>query len=512
MRSGWSVIEPSRPFVYRWHIGAMVEHIEAVCRGQILNLLITIPPGCTKSRTVNVFLPAWRWLSRGADRFMHISSNERLSTRDSLDCRKLLASDWYRSFKPDWEMRKDQDEKMEYKNTIGGYRKCFGINANITGDKGEWIVIDDANDAKKVQSEAERNSVNDKWDLSIYDRVADFIHGRRIIIGQRTHQKDLIGHIKSTSSEFEELRIPEEFEPTKRIFTSIGWTDQRTNENELLRPEEFGPAQVESAKKRLGLIYRAKHQQDPTSAEGYRFKAKDFRYWRWDGDYIILKHGDSPEYRFHATKEIKFRFATADGAASAKTSADHTVASSWLVTQRYDLLWIGCRRVQLEIPEQPKIVQEEYIRHGCEFVDIEALMANVALYQLCSRMPGMIVNGFKPNGDKLANATPALVFCQAGRLWLPDDDAAERVNFPIEEVQAEMLSFTGIEDQDEHDDIVDTLARGVRRLNDNEQPTGGSAPSTVSAPRPSETPSRVATGGVPPGMMMNKPGIRRTTM
>jgi phage terminase large subunit-like protein len=444
---------------------------------------------------------------------MCISSSERLSTRDSLDCRNLLSSVWYRSFDLEWEMRKDQDEKTEYKNTKGGYRKCFGIKANITGDKGEWIIVDDANDAFKVQSEAERQAVNLKWDQSIYDRVADPTNGRRIIIGQRTHKKDLIGHVMDTSSEFEELRIPEEFEPTKRIYTSIGWTDPRTQEGDILRPsppteQSFGPVQIESAKKRLGLIYRAKHQQDPTSADGYRFKAKDFRYWRWDGDYIILQHGDSAEYRFHATKEIKFRFCTVDGAASAKRSADHTVVSSWIVTRKYDLIWIGCRRVQLEIPEQPPIVQAEYVKHGAEFVDIEALMNNVALYQACCRLPGMVVNGFKPIGDKLANATPALVLASAGRLWFPDDDACDRADFPLEEVQAEMLSFTGIDDQDEHDDIVDTLARAVRRLNDHEQPGSDGSPSVVSAPTPSQSPGRILTGGVP----MNRgtrPGITR---
>jgi phage terminase large subunit-like protein len=508
LRQSWEIVEPGRPLVWRWHIGAMVEHLQAVCDGQIRNLLITIPPGCTKSRLVGVFLPSWRWLHQAGDRWLFLSNNEKLATRESLSCRKLVESDWYRGFGMTWDIEGDQNTKTLFQNTSGGHRQSLGVRANVTGVKGEWIVVDDANDAKKVQSEADREEVNGKWDNSIYDRVTDFKTGRRIVIGQRTHQKDLIGHIKATSSEFEELRIPEEFEPSKRIYTPIGWTDPRTKEGELLRPEEFGPVQVESAKKRLGIIYRAKHQQDPASAEGYRFKAKNFRYWRWDGDYIILQHGDSAEYRFHATKEIKFRFCTVDGAASAKRSADHTVVSSWLVTRRYDLLWIGCRRVQLEIPEQPPIVQAEYVKHGAEFVDIEALMNNVALYQACCRLPGMVVNGFKPIGDKLANATPALVLASAGRLWFPDDDACDRAEFPLEEVQAEMLSFTGIDDQDEHDDIVDTLARAVRRLNDHEQPGSDGSPSVVSAPTPSQSPGRILTGGVPINRG-TRPGITR---
>jgi hypothetical protein len=34
----------SVPFVPGWHIDAIAEHLEAVTRGQIRNLLITIPP------------------------------------------------------------------------------------------------------------------------------------------------------------------------------------------------------------------------------------------------------------------------------------------------------------------------------------------------------------------------------------------------------------------------------------------------------------------------------------
>jgi hypothetical protein len=36
----WAVVEPSTPFVPGWHIDAIVEHLEAVTRGQVRNLLI----------------------------------------------------------------------------------------------------------------------------------------------------------------------------------------------------------------------------------------------------------------------------------------------------------------------------------------------------------------------------------------------------------------------------------------------------------------------------------------
>src|SRR5947208_16586696 len=62
VRAAWPVVEPGRPLVWGWHLDAVCEHLEAVTAGHLRNLLITIPPGCTKSRTVGVFWPAWTWL------------------------------------------------------------------------------------------------------------------------------------------------------------------------------------------------------------------------------------------------------------------------------------------------------------------------------------------------------------------------------------------------------------------------------------------------------------------
>jgi len=62
VRQAWPIVEPSTPFVPGWHIDAIVEHLEAVRRGQIRNLLINVPPRHMKSLLVSVFWPAWEWL------------------------------------------------------------------------------------------------------------------------------------------------------------------------------------------------------------------------------------------------------------------------------------------------------------------------------------------------------------------------------------------------------------------------------------------------------------------
>jgi hypothetical protein len=56
VRQAWPIVEPSTPFVPGWHIDAIIEHLEAVSRGQIRNLLINVPPRHMKSLLVSNLL------------------------------------------------------------------------------------------------------------------------------------------------------------------------------------------------------------------------------------------------------------------------------------------------------------------------------------------------------------------------------------------------------------------------------------------------------------------------
>ena len=62
VKMAWHCVEAA-PFQDNWHIELICKHLEAVTRGEILRLVINIPPGCMKSLLVSVFWPVWEWLS-----------------------------------------------------------------------------------------------------------------------------------------------------------------------------------------------------------------------------------------------------------------------------------------------------------------------------------------------------------------------------------------------------------------------------------------------------------------
>jgi hypothetical protein len=77
----------------------------------------------------------------------------------------------------------------------------------------------------------------------------------------------------------EHLCLPAEYEGSRAV-SSIGFTDPRTEHGELLWPERFGPAEIESPKVTLASYAAAGQlQQRPSPAGGGIFK----RHWSRGG-------------------------------------------------------------------------------------------------------------------------------------------------------------------------------------------------------------------------------------
>lgn len=281
VKRSWHVLESKCPLVWSWHMDAICDHVQALLDGwasatqtgalpPAQNLVINVPPGSSKSRIVSVCAPAWRWVRRPDCRIIAISGNPRVSTRDSVYCRQLIASDWYQqTFQPKWKMRDDQDTKTLFANTIGGFRSSFGAGSRLTGDRADVALFDDLLDARDAHNKSKRNSVNEWYDQAAANRVNDAERSVRIGIMQRLHEEDWTAHVLSDGAEWQHLCIPQEYDPGLVTQTWIGWTDPRREPSELMCSERFGPARIVAERRRLGSVgYAAQHQQRPVPAEG----------------------------------------------------------------------------------------------------------------------------------------------------------------------------------------------------------------------------------------------------
>jgi predicted phage terminase large subunit-like protein len=274
VRRAWPIVEPSRPFVDGWAVGAICEHLEAVTSGQITRLLITVPPGFMKSLTTSVFWPAWEW---GPANMPHLrtvgfSYTPHLPYRDNRRMKHVITSDWYRGAWGDRvRIAKDQDEKGLFENTARGWMLASSIRGMGTGERGDRVRIDDPHNVNKAESIADREYTVRWARESASNRLNDenMDSGSAIVvIMQRVHERDVAGMIINELGFYDHLCLPMEFEPRRRCKTSIGFKDPRKRAGELAWPERFPRKTVQRMKLTLGTYGTAAQLQQRPAPRG----------------------------------------------------------------------------------------------------------------------------------------------------------------------------------------------------------------------------------------------------
>jgi hypothetical protein len=137
----WPQFEGGRPFTGGWAIGAIAEHLQAVIQGEIRDLVINQPPRTTKSSLAGVCLTPWSWIHYPELQFFYTSYSDKLSIRDHVKARRLIESDWYQArWGESFDLSIDQNTKIRYDNTKGGYRVASSTDGTTTGEGGDIIV------------------------------------------------------------------------------------------------------------------------------------------------------------------------------------------------------------------------------------------------------------------------------------------------------------------------------------------------------------------------------------
>lgn len=274
----WHVIEGHESsYVPNWHIDATAEHLEAVSRGEIRRLAIMMPPRHMKSLSVAVMWPVWDWITRPWRRFLFASYAQNLSTRDSVKCRRIVQSPWFRQrWGQAFKLVGDQNTKTRFENDKNGYRLATSVDGQLTGEGGDFIVVDDANNVRQAESEATRLATNSWWDEALSTRLNSPRDGAYVLMQQRVHENDLMGHVltKESAVPWRILCLPAEYEPDhpQRWFR-----DPRKEVGELLWPARLGREEVNALKADLGPYgASAQLQQRPAPREGGIFKRSWF--------------------------------------------------------------------------------------------------------------------------------------------------------------------------------------------------------------------------------------------
>lgn len=278
IEQAWHVVEPENPYVHGWHIDAICDHLEAVTSGDVLRLLINVPPGMMKSLTTCVFWPAWEWGPRNLPHYRYISASykEDYAKRDCRRTLDLLRSSWYQERWGDRVTLKREGE-TDFENTMTGWRKSCP-SKSFTGGRANRVIWDDPHSTESAESDAERKSVIRVLREALPTRLQDPKTTAIVIVMQRLHEGDASGEVLANDLGYVHLCLPMEFEPKYKCMTVIGFEDPRVEEGELLFEERFPRDVVERDKAAMTpYAVAGQFQQQPSPRKGGMFKTEGFK-------------------------------------------------------------------------------------------------------------------------------------------------------------------------------------------------------------------------------------------
>lgn len=487
----WHVLEPNTKFVDGWCIRAICEHLEAVSRGEIKRLLINVPPGFAKSLILNCFWPSWHWAIYGAySRYVCFSYAAHLTTRDNERFRDIIVSLEYQEMYGDrFKVVKIGAEKISSNKT--GWKYASSVGGVGTGERGNFVLLDDPHNVKESESEQVRNETVRWFRESMQNRLNDLGSDAIVVIMQRVHEADVSGCIIENYPEYVHLCVPMEYDGRdilkgEKLSTQIGWIDPRYEDGELAWPERY-PASVLTPFKSMPFLYAGQYMQAPSPRGGGIIKRE---YWKiWDGEAQAVndvKPGLFPTF--------EFVLASFDGAFTEKKENDYSalvILGAWIETSeesRYSeqfgtprvmVIHAWHKRLTLHgkseaviLPHETKREFEdrrkqgwgivEHIAADCKKFKVDKLIienkangitVEQEMRRLFSREPWTVALHDPGRMDKVGRAYTVQHLFADGLIWRPDTDWGQLVEDEL-----------AVLPRGAHDDLADAAINGIIHL------------------------------------------------
>lgn len=502
VRTFWHVLEPETPLVEGWPLEGLCDLLMAVTDGHHTRLIINVPPGFMKSLTLNVFWPAWEWgpCDKSHLRYISASYSAGLTERDNGRLARLIKDELYQRMWGDRvKLVKDGVGKLETSRT--GWKLATSVGGTTTGERGDRMLIDDANNPFNVESEPVRSSTN-LWLREVMpDRLNNMRHGVIINLQQRTHEEDATGTLAEYGSGYAWWMVPMEFDPLRntplvlrrdedgtpiQVLEDPRGLDEDGNELEglftdsqgtlkvrmgspmaqaegaLAWPERFAREEVEKLKVIKGPYgWAGQYQQSPTIRGGGIIRRDWWRFW------------SSPDF-----PDLGTVIASLDTAIKEREENDWNACTSWGAFAgdggAPNVMLTGAFRVKCPIAQLVTRVAEFCYEKKADYLIIEdkARGHDVAaeIMRQYADAPWQTIlipaNGRGAySGDKIArlhavspmfsgdvrkNPITGIDVWTGGIVWEPGKDWSD-------EVVSEVTSFP----RGRHDDYVDTVSMAL---------------------------------------------------
>jgi len=426
----FGVVRPDVIFKPNWHIEALAHALSQVASGESKRLIITLPPRNLKSICASVALPAWFLGHHPSERVVAVSYSDALARTHANDFRRVVNDPLYQATFPGMVIERDTDREIT--TTKRGRRYATSIEGTLTGLGGNLVIIDDPLKLGDVHSEAIRSRSIEWYRSTLVTRPDDKKAARIVLVMQRVHQDDLVGHLQEQGG-FEILNLPAIAQQEETYYLG-GGRDYTRQKRELLHPEHEPADVLAELKREMGPIaFSAQYQQSPIPPGGTIIKRK----WLTTYDQI----GSQPGDRIIMSWDI---------ALSEVESGDYSACVVLLKRgEVFFVLEVIRGRFPFETLKRKVIEVKQRYSYGSPTLLIEDSPISRGLIQSL-REQSINVTASKPDTDKQSRLIAQTDLFAGGSVRLP-----RRASW-LEEFTAELLAFPG-----RHDDQVDALAQGL---------------------------------------------------
>jgi predicted phage terminase large subunit-like protein len=431
-------LNPQTPLLSSPHLEVIASRLDACRQGRTKRLIINLPPRHLKSICTSVAFAAWYLGHYPAAHVICASYGQELADKLARDCRRLMASNWYQKVFP--TRLSDRQAVHDFTTTAQGSRLATSVGGVLTGRGADLILIDDPLKPDDALSESRRTSVNQWFDNTLLSRLNDKAKGCIVIIMQRLHQDDLVGHVLE-QEDWDVLSFPAiaEEDEIHVIESPFGRRSSRRRAGDALHPERESLATLQTIRGTIGAYnFASQYQQNPTPVGGMMVKTDWLKFY-------------TPEQRPEPFSRIVQSWDTANKAADLN---DFSVCTTWGLWARHFYL-IDVTRMRLNYPDLKRQVVRLVDLHNADAILIEDRASGTQLIQdLRGEISGVQAYTPPPHTDKIMRLHAQTAVFENGFVHLPRDATW------LDAYVAELTGFPGMK----YDDQVDSTTQALDYL------------------------------------------------
>jgi predicted phage terminase large subunit-like protein len=426
-------LNPQTELLLNWHLEVIAAKLNAVREGKIQRLIINLPPRHLKSLMASIAFPAWCLGHDPSAQILCVSYAQDLADKLARDCRTVMTSRWYQRIFPT-RLAPQRQAVQEFITTRQGCRLATSTGGVLTGRGANIIAIDDPLKPNEALSDVLRKAANDWFLHTLYSRQNDKRTGAIVIIMQRLHEDDLVGHVLAQEP-WEVVCFPAIAEADEVHEIETIWERRcfRRQKGEALHPERESLETLGRIRRTIGESnFAGQYQQSPAPLGGGLVKVEWFKRYR---------ENERPE-RFERIVQ------SWDTANKATELSDYSVCTTWGIKGK-NLYLLSVFRRRLEYPDLKRAVRDQQNQFEANVVLIEDQASGTQLIQELIAEGCRSVTRYQPGCEKIMRLHAQTGLIENGLVHIPEEAPW----------LAEYLHEMSVFPKGKHDDQVDSTAQ-----------------------------------------------------